>query len=364
VGNARLDAPRPAHEEAVLSQPISESVQTGSIPNVLENKAARSSAKATRMLVFITLLWGLSFSLMKNWHLASAACPGGFLPAGLTMVVLRMFLALGVLAIFLPWLFIAPSRREFAIGFFLGVINSLGFAFQVTGLAWTSPALSAFVTSLASAWVPLLMFVLFRVSVHRLTLIGLLIGITGAAVLGIQSNPEGTELVFGWGEILTFVSTWFFALVIVLLDRFGRGVESAHFTVAFLAGTGLPALGIVVSLTAAQSETSAWLRWSLTMLQQPVIWRDLGLLTLFCTVLPFHWFNVYQPRVPASRAALIYLLEPVFASIFSLLWGHDSLAFSLIIGGSMILAGNALVEVPGWLRNVKSRTDCEGSENA
>jgi len=92
-----------------------------------------------------------------------------------------------------------------------------------------------------------------------------------------------------------------------------------------------------------------------------VIWRDLGLLTLLCTVLPFHWFNVYQPRVPASRAALIYLLEPVFASLFSLLWGHDTLALPLLVGGGLILAGNALVEVPVWFWNTK-RADVRASE--
>jgi drug/metabolite transporter (DMT)-like permease len=307
------------------------------------------------MLVLITFLWGLSFSLMKNWHLASVRCPGGPPVAGLTMVALRMFLALGVLAIFLPRLFFAPRRREFAIGFLLGTINSFGFVFQVTGLAWTSPALSAFVTSLASAWVPLLMFALFRVSVHRLTLIGLIVGIAGAAVLGIQSNAEGQgpEVAFGWGEVLTFVSTWFFALVIVFLDRFGRGIESAHFTVAFLTGTGLPALGIVAAMTAVRSETSAWLSWTSEMLQQPPILRDLGLLTVLCTVLTFHWFNVYQPRVTASRAALVYLLEPVFASVISLVWGHDTLGLQLVVGGGLILGGNALVEAPAWLRNIR-----------
>ena len=189
------------------------------------------------MLVLVTLLWGLSFSLMKNWHIAAASCPGGLAVAGLTMTALRMFLALGVLALFLPRLFLSPSRREFGIGFLLGAINSIGFAFQVIGLAWTSPALSAFVTSLASAWVPLLMFVLFRVSVHRLTLIGLVLGIGGAAVLGIRTGPEdgASAITFGWGEVLTFLSTWFFALVIVLLDRFGRGVESARQSFAIYA---------------------------------------------------------------------------------------------------------------------------------
>lgn len=299
------------------------------------------------MLLLVTLLWGLSFPLMKNWHLASSQCPGGPVVASLTMTVLRMTLALLVLAVFMPKLFSTPSRREVGIGFLLGLINSVGFVFQVTGLAWTSPALSAFVTSLVSAWVPLLMLALFQVAVRRLTLVGLLVGIIGAAVLGIDTRAR---FAFGWGEVLTFISTWPFALVIVLLDRLGRGVESAHFTVAFLAGTGLPALLITGAISVGRSESAQWMSWTAAMLANPLMVRDLILLTVLCTVLPFHWFNVYQPQVAASRAALIYLLEPVFASIFSMLWGHDGLSLRLLIGGGLILAGNALVEAPFWFR--------------
>jgi drug/metabolite transporter (DMT)-like permease len=302
------------------------------------------------MLILITSMWGFSFTLMKNWQDAAQGCPGGEIVAGLTMVALRMFLALVVLGVFLPRLFRDPTRREFMIGLLLGGINSLGFVFQVTGLAWTSPALSAFVTSLASAWVPLLLFMFFRLPVHRLTLAGLIIGIAGAGVLGIQTS---LAITFGWGEMLTFISTWFFALVIVLLDRLGRGVQSAHFTVAFIAGTGLPALLINGVILTGGGETASWFHWTMGMLSDPLIWRDLILLTILCTVLPFHWFNVYQPRVAASRAAVIYLLEPVFASIISIFWGHDILDARLILGGSLILAGNALVELPALLRTFK-----------
>jgi drug/metabolite transporter (DMT)-like permease len=288
---------------------------------------------------------------MKSWHLAGVNCPGGPVVAGLTMVALRMMLALLVLAVFLPRLFLAPSRREVLIGLFLGLTNSIGFIFQVTGLAWTSPALSAFVTSLSSAWVPFILLAFFGVAIHRLTFIGLLVGIVGAGVLGIDADQK---IIFGWGEGLTFISTWFFALMIVLLDRLGRGVESAHFTVAFLAGTGLPPLLLTGAITVGRSESTDWLRWSGTMLSDSLIWRDLLLLTVLCTVLPFHWFNVYQPQVAASRAALIYLLEPVFASLYSVGWGLDTLNSKLLIGGGMILAGNTLVELPSWFRKAKS----------
>jgi drug/metabolite transporter (DMT)-like permease len=295
------------------------------------------------MLVLVTLLWGLSFPLMKNWQDAAKDCPGGEWVASLTLVALRMLFALGLLAIFLPRLFHAPSRREAGIGLLLGFINSLGFGLQVVGLAWTTPALSAFITCLASAWVPLLMLALFRLPLHRLTLMGLVLGVAGAAVLGIDGSKK---MALGIGEALTLLSTGFFALVIVLLDRLGRNVRSAHFTVAFLTGTGLPALLFAWLMVTVRSETGSWLVWTADMLQNPWILKDVALLTLLCTVLTFHWFNVYQPQVTASRAALIYLLEPVFAAIFSILWGHDFITSRLIMGGALILGGNLLVELP------------------
>jgi drug/metabolite transporter (DMT)-like permease len=67
--------------------------------------------------------------------------------------------------------------------------------------------------------------------------------------------------------------------------------------------------------------------------------------------------NVYQPKVAASRAALIYLLEPVWAALFSLIWGHDSFSSYLIAGGILILVGNLIVEVPRWQRTSEGKRD-------
>jgi drug/metabolite transporter (DMT)-like permease len=59
-----------------------------------------------------------------------------------------------------------------------------------------------------------------------------------------------------------------------------------------------------------------------------------------------YWLTTYQPLVATSRAALIYLLEPVFAALASLAWGHDQLTMSLVAGGALILGGNLLAELP------------------
>jgi drug/metabolite transporter (DMT)-like permease len=308
------------------------------------------------MLVLVTLLWGWSFPLVKNWltMASQTQCPGGEVIAALTNMALRYPLALVLLAVFQFRLYRMPSRRELGIGLFIGLVMSAGSALQVWGLAEATPALSAFLTSLASAWVPLLALGWFKQVIPRLTWLGLALGIGGAAVLARVDGPEGWTL--GRGEGLTLAASVLFAVGILLLDRLGRPVPAGHLTVGYLAGTGLPAIIVLGAWAAWGGELGAWLTWTGTMLGEPAVVRDLALLTVFPTVLAFHWMVVYQPRLSAARAALIYLLEPVFAAGFSLSYGLDSITSWLLIGGGLILGGNLLVELPVWLRERRRNT--------
>ena len=70
---------------------------------------------------------------------------------------------------------------------------------------------------------------------------------------------------------------------------------------------------------------AAWLSWLGATLGNGAVLRDVVLLTLRSTVGASYLLIVYQPRVSAGRAALIYLLEPIFAALFSIAWGHDQL---------------------------------------
>ncbi len=127
-------------------------------------------------------------------------------------------------------------------------------------------------------------------------------------------------------------------------------MRPAHFTAGLLTATGGLALAGAVPLAAGGAGLAPWLEWTAWMLSRPAVLRDVLLLTVLSTLLAMHLMNVYQPYVPASRAGLIYLLEPVFASLFSLALGHDALTLRLVLGGGLILGGNLLVELPRWLR--------------
>src|SRR5262245_45168881 len=115
-----------------------------------------SESRATWMLILVTLLWGLSFVLMKNWQNQADACPAGVVLSSCTLIAWRMLIALAMLALVVPGLFTRSSLKEHAIGALIGSVFFLGFQLQVSGLRYTTPALSAFITSLGSAWVPIL----------------------------------------------------------------------------------------------------------------------------------------------------------------------------------------------------------------
>jgi drug/metabolite transporter (DMT)-like permease len=308
----------------------------------------RPETRATCMLIGVTLLWGMSFPLMKSWQEAATSCPGGMELASFTLIALRMLLAL------LTWLLVRPrpanpiSWHEHRIGLTLGTTFFLGFSLQVLGLNQTTPALSALLTSLGSVWVPLLGYWWYRNALSPLTLVGLCLGITGVGWLSEFDYRSGWK--FGAGEGMTVLASLFFAVQIVLLSHWGSRVRADVLTLDLFAVTGLSALVLAVGIAASGPGLDAWLAWLHGMLQDRQFLVALGLLTAFSTLIAFHLMNVYQPRVPAARAAVIYLLEPVFATAISVAVGYDHFTFHLFLGASLILAGNLLAELAPWFR--------------
>jgi drug/metabolite transporter (DMT)-like permease len=348
------------HEEStLLTRPTESATVTEVTPTT-----SPGEGHAALMLVFVTVLWGLSFPLVKSWQEAARGCPGGEVVASATLIAVRMLLALPMSLMLQPRLLaelvtLRPNRfgqatlAEHGVGAILGVIFFAGFIAQIIGLAWTTPALSGFFTSLGCAWVPPMMWLCWRTRVPPITMLGIVLGLVGVAVL--SELDAGVDSVMGRGEALTLFASVLFAVQIIVLDVLGKRVRPGTITVAFFATTGI--CGLVVALVEAMRTGTLydWAAWSVRTLGDPAVLRDVLLMTVLSTVIAFHGMNRYQPRVSASRAALIYLLEPVFAAFFSVISGYDTLTGRLLLGGGIILGGNLLVELPGLLRE-RNRT--------
>lgn len=298
------------------------------------------------MLVLITALWGLSFPLMKDWHEAAADCPGGEIVASSTLIALRMIGAILLLLLLRPRLTLDATRKEHLIGAAVGSAFCLGFFLQVLGLAHTTPAHSGFFTSLNGAWVPPLGWLLFRLRTSPITIAGIGVAVLGAMILLLRPSDQGIN----HGDLLTIAASLLFTLQVLLLDRLGRNVTSSHLTFALFATTAVPMLLAAMGGAMFHAGLADWFVWIGKVLSQPGTLIRFVVLTALCTALAFHWMNTYQPQLPAARAGLIYFMEPVFATLFSVLMGHDEVTDRLLVGGILILLGNLLVELPVWRR--------------
>ena len=66
-----------------------------------------------------------------------------------------------------------------------------------------------------------------------------------------------------------------------------------------------------------------------------------------CTVVAMGVLNRYQRDIPATRASVLYMFEPVFAALFALVFTGEAMTPRKLIGGGIILGGNLLCELIG-----------------
>ena len=103
--------------------------------------------------------------------------------------------------------------------------------------------------------------------------------------------------------------------------------------------------GCRVSEVSAIRRNAPWLAiWGLTLA-----------LVLLCTVFNFLIMNAWQRCVSATEAGLIYCIEPVIATILSaflpgwisraasITYTNETLTWSLLVGGVMIVSATVLV---------------------
>lgn len=77
----------------------------------------------------------------------------------------------------------------------------------------------------------------------------------------------------------------------------------------------------------------------------PEVTVNILLLTVFATIGAFGLLTHFQPFVEPTRAALIYLFEPVVATLWAAVAAGRGLGKVALIGAALILAANVLAEI-------------------
>ncbi len=300
----------------------------------------RANLAADAALVTTTLIWGSTFIMAKD--ILAHWPPVAYL-------AYRFALAALVLVALFGRELVRAARDVWRAGIILGLLVGGGFALQAAGQVYTTASKSAFVTSLTTPLVPFIAYALLRVRPNLENMVGVTLASIGGMLILL---PQGAGAI-NQGDLLTLSATTLFAAHITLLSRYTRRYKVRQLTVLQIAtaaviflfvwlGARLGAtLAGVATLPQFLMREAAPLVWSAS-----IVWQ-LVYLALVGTLGAFLLWTWGQARMSATHAAIIFSLEPVFATAFAVAVGGagEWMGGRGYVGAALVLAGIIAAEL-------------------
>jgi len=263
----------------------------------------------------VTILWGTTFSAIK--FIMNRIPPSAYATYRSLIASLALF----------PFIFNRGKEviRTIKAGFILGVLYFFGLLLQAWGMVYTTASNAAFITSFNVPLVCLLEVIILRRKPSLALLASMAMAISGVLLLSVEFRSFS----FSYGDLIVLACTIFWALQIIYIDKYSRMHNVLVLTFMQLVISGL--VGLVVC--GVMSEIVRLDEISLSILLY---------LAIFCSSITC-LLQVYGQRFTTStQAAIIYTLEPVFASFFATILLHEILSLKQYIGSLLILAATYL----------------------
>jgi O-acetylserine/cysteine efflux transporter len=232
-----------------------------------------------------------------------------------------------------------PSRRLvrlLVLGAFGGAIFFVGMNLAVAGVGAT---IASFVAGLYAALAAVIAPFVLRERLRPQALIGFIVALVGTALLAELDLSSGRLAGIGWG----FLGAVSFALFLVFSRKWGReeGFDGLTIALATMA-VAAAVLGLVVVVTRPGSLVPASLPPEAIAAMAWLVVVGAGGQALAAASVRL---------VPASRSAAFLLLNPIVATILSVLLLGERPSAVQLVGGALVLVGIAAATVdPALLR--------------
>ncbi|MES2998160.1 MAG: DMT family transporter [Pseudomonadota bacterium] len=282
------------------------------------------SNKATLYLTLATLMWGITFPVTRN--ALTEVDPFVF-------VSLRFIIASLVLLPMVWCLFYKTTKPMLLGGLIIGFLNAAAYLSQTIGLETVSSARAAFITGSSVIFVPFVAPLFKLDKPTGLDFVCALIGFSGLYVLmGLSHFHLST------GDLWVFLGAISFSFQITYLQRLTQAIQDYKLLAFFQLFFTIP----FVSLLTKGHDFS--------LVFQPKALIGILFCAVFATSLAYYLQNKYQKFTSAPKAALIFALEPVFASLFGFLINHELLPKATIYGGLLLLFSLLLPSIVSIVR--------------
>jgi len=267
------------------------------------------------VLMAVAAIWGGAFLSMKGT---------------LERLDVNSFLAWRFMFATLLLIAIRPSVLKkinlpfFKKGAILGLFLSSGYIFQSFGLTLTTVSNTGFITGLYVVLTPIVAAVILRKNITLIEWFAVLVATIGLALLSFNGFH------FGVGEFLVLVSALLFALHIVGLGEWSKGLDTYALTVLQL-GT----CAVVTFLASLKS--------GFAVPPDSGVWWSIIYTAIFATALAFIVQTWAQSFIAPSSVAVILAAEVVFAAGFGIWLLDEPVTLRIALGGLLVIASMYLI---------------------
>lgn len=289
------------------------------------------------LVILCCIVWGTTFTVVKE----TSDNLNPFILSSLRNLIASVLL----------FIYLITSRNFKVLYNLKGVINGsvIGFILaviyisQTFGIKYTSANNSAFITSISVVVVPIILITCRKTILNYKQVLAIIIVIIGLYFLTIKSGLNSLNQ----GDLITLGASFICAVHIILSGYYVNSTDFLalifyQFLIAFIVSI------IGYFIFKSSSETITLLN-SKTILLRVLYLGVFG--TLFC-----YFITVWsQKYIGSIFLALIFSLEPIFASITNFFVLGEKFNFRELIGAIIIFAGIILYSVSKLkFRNVKT----------
>jgi len=283
-------------------------------------------------LLFVAIIWGSTFIIVKQ--------SVEYIPV-FSFLFMRFALA-GMLLILIN----APKLKAidkgvFIDGVMLGMALFLAYAFQTFALTATSASITAFITGLFVVFVPALSSVFLRKLPRQEAMIGVVFATIGLAFITLQG-----KFLLSFGEFLALVCAFFIAIHIILTDKLSRRNDFGLLTLVQINIVAL--FSLIFSLFLDPRVIPIQFNNQLIF--------SLIINSVFATFVAFVIQTSMQKYTTPTKAAIIFIMEPVSSAFFSYWIGGELLTAKQYVGTSFILFAMVFTEAGTYLKMKREAT--------
>ena len=281
-------------------------------------------------LFLVNLIYALNYSIAKD-VMPDYIGPSGF-------ILLRVIG--GSLLFFLTYVFFIKENVELKdivrllfCGLFGVAINQL---FFFEGLNLTTPINAAIIMTVSPILVIIFSAIIIKEKITIRKLLGIFLGIVGAATLILKSGSISLDNTFFVGNILIFINATSYSIYLVLVKTLMTKYNPI--TVMFYVFS----FGLIFVLPFGLNE----LLEVNTQSFSKIIYLKVAFVVI-CTTFLAYLFNAFALKTlnPSVVSTYIYL-QPVLASVVAIFLKSDSLDFIKILSALFIFSAVYLVSIP------------------